>query len=352
MMDRVARHRRSSEDRRGRIRPRLVASLLLTALASSFIVAASSASSPSVPRDAPIARNAPDVIIDTDLSLYWDDATALGIANALQQQGKVRILGIMSDIRNPVAVAAIDAIDTAYGHRDIPVGAVSDSDANTAPRGYSNVVVARLPHTIRNSNDVPDAVSLYRRLLTRQPDHSVTVVLIGAYTNVAGLLLSPPGQGSDLSGRSLVAAKVKRLVIEDGLFPGGGPPLTNQKLDLSAARTVVSEPGWPTPISWVDGFTGVNTKVGGALCTSTPADNPMRIIYQSLFACGPPGDGDWDGPTMLFAIGGTQGIFSQLGQGGSAVIDSQGPDFPGQPDLLARVTSMFMWSTRKRSISE
>jgi len=44
------------------------------------------------------------------------------MANVLQQRGQVKILGIMSDIRNTVAVAAIDAIDTAYGHRHIPVG--------------------------------------------------------------------------------------------------------------------------------------------------------------------------------------------------------------------------------------
>ena len=44
------------------------------------------------------------------------------------QQGALNVLGIVSDIRNPVAVAAIDAIDTAYGHATIPLGAVAHSD--------------------------------------------------------------------------------------------------------------------------------------------------------------------------------------------------------------------------------
>jgi hypothetical protein len=82
------------------------------------------------------------IIIDTDLSRWWDDTTALGMANVLQQRGKVQILGVMSDIRNPVAAAASDAIDTAYGHGRIPVGAVADSSANTAPHGYSDVLAA------------------------------------------------------------------------------------------------------------------------------------------------------------------------------------------------------------------
>jgi hypothetical protein len=38
------------------------------------------------------------VIIDTDLSRWWDDATAIGLANVLQNRGEVRILGIVSDV--------------------------------------------------------------------------------------------------------------------------------------------------------------------------------------------------------------------------------------------------------------
>ncbi len=267
---------------------------------------------------------APRIIIDSDLSLWWDDATAIGMANILQQRGAVRILGIMSDIRNPLAVAAMDAIDTAYGHPNIPLGAVADSAADTAPHGYSNDLVDKLPHSVHSSSDVPGAVDLYRQLLAHQPNHSVTIVAIGAYTNLAGLLRSTSGQGSSLDGRALVQAKVKRLVIEDGLFPNGAPAVTNQKLDLASASYVVNGTDWPTPIAWVDGFVGTQTKVGGGLCTSVGPDNPMRIVYQWEFGCGPPGDGDWDGPTLLYAIGGKQGIFSELGQGGAAYVNAQG----------------------------
>ena len=55
-----------------------------------------------------------------------------------------------------------------------------------------------------------------------------------------------------------------------------------------------------------------------------PANNPMRIVYESRFGCGPPGDGDWDGPTLLYAVGGKQGLFSELGKGGAAYINSGG----------------------------
>ena len=308
------------------------ATVLSAMLAAVAAGACSSHSSDSASRDGPSTTTAPavsvpapvpgaPVIIDTDLSRWWDDATALGLANVLQQQGAVNVLGIVSDVRNPVAVAAIDAIDTAYGHADIPLGAVAHSDADTAPHGYSDVLARRLPHAVRNSDAVPEAVALYRRLLARQPDHSVTIVSLGAYTNLAGLIASP-------RGRSLVTEKVKRLVIMDGLFPGGVGAVTNQKLDLAAARAVVAgrtgAPPWPTPIAWVDGLDGIATKVGDTLCTRAPADNPMRIVYADLFKCGPVGDGDWDAPALLFAVADTPRAFSVLGRGGAAVINAQG----------------------------
>ncbi len=230
----------------------------------------------------------------------------------------------MSDVRNPLAVAAMDAIDTAYGHPSIPLGAVAHSDANTAPHGYTDDLVSRLPHSVHSSNDVPGAVTLLRRILASQPNNSVTFVAIGAYTNLAGLLRSKSDRHSSLDGRALIQAKVRRLVIEDGLFPGGAPALTNQKLDPTSASEVVNNNGWPTPIAWVDGFTGIETKVGGALCTTVASNNPMRIVYESRFGCGPPGDGDWDGPTLLYAVGGKQGFFSELGKGGAAYINAEG----------------------------
>jgi hypothetical protein len=282
------------------------------------------------------------VIIDTDLSRWWDDASTIGLANVLHQRGKVRILGVVSDVQNPMAVAAIDAINTAYGHGRLAVGAVAHSNADAFPHGYTDELARRLPHSIKDSDDVPGAVSLYRRMMAEQPDHSVTIVSVGGYTNLAGLLRSKHGQGSPLNGRSLVAKKVKRLVIMDGLFPGGGPAFTNQKIDLAAASAVVGGAGWPTRVAWVDGLGGILTKVGGSLCTTTPRKHPMRIVYETLFGCGPPQDGNWDAPTLLYAIGDSKGVFSELGQGGAAVINPQGglswqDDSPRRHDVYVHV---------------
>jgi hypothetical protein len=288
---------------------------------------ASSITDPSTTEPAPRAGG-PSVIVDTDFSRWWDDATVIGLANVLHRQGALNLLGIVTDIPNPVAVAAVDAINTAYGHGDIPLGAVAGSDADTSPHGYSDVLVRRLPHSVRNSDDVPDAVSAYRRLLANEPDRSVVIVSVGAYTNLAGLLASPAGPDGAPSGRELVTRKVRRLVIMDGVFPGGWEAVTNQKLDLAAAEAVVAgradAPAWPTPIAWIDGYDGIATRVGAQLCERTAPDNPMRIVYEDLFECGPPGDGNWDAPALLYAIGDVPRVFSIHGRGGAAVINDKG----------------------------
>ena len=262
-------------------------------------------------------KNAPRVIIDTDLSRWWDDVTAIGIANVLQQRGQLDILGIVSDVPNRVAVAAIDGLDTAYGHGNIPLGAVAHSASDTFEHGYTDELVRRLKHSVGSSDDVPGAVTLYRRLLTHQPDHSVTIVALGGYTNLAGLLDSP-------GGRALIAKKTKRLVIMDGFFPTGTVPLTNQQIDPAATNQVVGGAGWPVPIAWADGTIGVATKVGASLCTTVGPNDPMRIAYEALFGCAAPTDGDWDGPALLYAVGDLPGAFTELGQGGAAVINPQG----------------------------
>jgi hypothetical protein len=304
----------------GRRRGSMIAAAILIAAA---VVPATGFAS--VPQDAATrdGKAGPRVIIDTDLSRWWDDASTIGLANVLHRRGKMRILGIVSNVPNTMAVAAIDAIDTAYGHGDIPLGAVAGSEGDTFQHGYTDELVRRLPNSVRDEHDVPNAVALYRRLLAKQPDHSVTIVSVGGYTNLAGLLASKRGQGSSLDGRALAGKKVKRLVQMDGIFPGGGPAFTNQKIDLESASAVVGGEGWPTPMAWVDGLGGIQTKVGGALCAEAP-DHPMRIVYEELFACGPPGDGNWDAPALLYAIGDLRGAFTEEGRGGAAVINAQG----------------------------
>jgi hypothetical protein len=50
----------------------------------------------------------------------------------------------------------------------------------------------------------------------------------------------------------------------------------------------------------------------------------MRVVYEALFGCEEPGDGNWDAPTLLYALGDIEDAFTELGQGGAAVINKDG----------------------------
>ncbi len=55
-------------------------------------------------------------------------------------------------------------------------------------------IVARYPHKIKSTSEVPDAVAVYRKILASQPDNSVTIVTVGFLTNLSNLLNSQPDE--------------------------------------------------------------------------------------------------------------------------------------------------------------
>ena len=273
--------------------------LAVAMVVSSLVLLAGPAPSSAATRTPEVPR----VIIDTDLSRWWDDATVIGIANVLQQQGDVRVLGVVSDVPNPIAVAAIDAINTAYGHgktsRSAPSRAATPTPSRTATP-TSRPPSFRIPSPTATTS--PGAVALYRKLLAKQPDHSVTIVSFGGYTNLAGLLAFEARAGS--SSRALVAEKIKRLVIMDGLFPVGGCPRSRTRRSTSPPRPRSSAATGRRPIAWVDGLGGIATKVGATLCTAD-AEPTIRCgsCTRHCSRADRPSDGDWDAPTLLYAVG-------------------------------------------------
>jgi len=97
--------------------------------------------------------------------------------------------------------------------------------------------------------DYPDATTVYRQLLAKQPDGSVIVIAVAPLRNLANLLKSRPDEVSPLDGTNLVTKNVKRLEVMGGNYP---PNANNKdaewnfKQDPASAALVCST--WPTPI--------------------------------------------------------------------------------------------------------
>lgn len=195
------------------------------------------------------------LIFDTDMGNDIDDAMALAMIHQLQSRGLVDLLAVTSTKDHPKSAAFIDAVDAFYGRGDIPVGAVADG-VTPAEGRYLGLLDRRdtggrplFPHDLENP---PAAVSLLRQTLAAQPDGSVTMLQVGFFTNLAGLLASDPDEHSPLTGVELIGRKVAKLLVMAGAFQTIGFETDyreyNVREDVSAAQAVAA--GWPTAIVW------------------------------------------------------------------------------------------------------
>ncbi len=159
------------------------------------------------------------IIFDTDFGGDADDLGALAMLHHLVDSKECNLKAVMSWSVEEYAVSAIDAVNRFYGHPDIPLGARKDSTAYIE-WNYSKVIADKYPHQ-HNHQNVPDAVTLYRKVLAGSPDHSMVVVTVGPLKNIENLLKSSGDDISPLNGKELVHKKVREFVIMGGRFPEG-----------------------------------------------------------------------------------------------------------------------------------
>ncbi|HXL55178.1 MAG TPA: nucleoside hydrolase, partial [Chitinophagaceae bacterium] len=162
------------------------------------------------------------VIFDTDMGPDYDDVGAITLLHAFADSGKVNILATIASTKYEGVAAVLNVLNTWFKKPAIPIGvpkgnAVTQKDL----QHWTDTLIAKYPHAIKSNNEVPDAVELYRKILTQQPDYSVTIITVGFLTNISNLLQSEPDHYSLLTGKDLVKKKVKQLVCMAGKFPAG-----------------------------------------------------------------------------------------------------------------------------------
>lgn len=252
------------------------------------------------------------VIFDTDLGFDADDAGALAVLHALADRGEAELLATVTVVGDPQSAGALDVINTYYGRPNTPVGAMQGArwpDARPywfeTDTDFLAPLVREYESNVKHKSDVPGAVPLYRQTLAAQPDGSVTVVAVGFAQNLANLLASPADSFSPLSGRALVAKKVKRLVYMGSMLEPTRPDFNlgdGPYHDGRAAQRVVTR--WPTEIVFVNAEIGRDIKTGSGLRAQLP-ENPVARAYD-LYP-GVNGDGErasWDLTAVLYAVRG------------------------------------------------
>lgn len=254
------------------------------------------------------------IIFDTDIAPDYDDVGALAMLHAFADSGEINILATMSSNAYKTTAPTLSVINTYFNRPGIPIGITKDTTPSyDCPRLWAENIIAKYPHVIRSNNESEDAVRLYRKILSAQPDTSVTIITVGFFTNLANLLNSSKDDYAPLNGTELVKKKVKRLVSMAGKIDSNSSSgyEANVMADIRASRKVFAD--WPTPISLSGHEIGVNIFTGMKLIKNKAIKNsPVKDAYAiSLKYDGSTiGRYSWDQTAVLVAVRGIEPYFN------------------------------------------
>ncbi|HVX66709.1 MAG TPA: nucleoside hydrolase [Bryobacteraceae bacterium] len=211
------------------------------------------------------------VILDTDLGPDCDDAGAIAMLHALADRGEALPLAILCNTTSEWCAPAVDAINAAYGRRELSVGTLKrPGNPGGGPEwngeSFNRYLAAHYPNRFGTGRNAPDALELYLRLLKAQPDGSVAIVSIGNLTNLRDLLAAAP---------DLVRRKVRVLSVMGGRYPRGKE--SNLTADLEASKAVLAR--WPAPVMFSGFEIGDRIFTGQGLWDGRPATDPVRMAY-------------------------------------------------------------------------
>ena len=235
------------------------------------------------PLGASAAEPPTPLIFDTDMDSDCDDAAALAMLHALADRGEVEILGTMVSAKHPWSAPCVDAINTYFGRPDLPVGVPKKPAGIQQGSRYAQQIAASFPHDTPSGQDAPDATRQYRKILTAQPDCSVTIVTVGDVTNLRYLIESVPDVVSPLSGRELVEKKVAHWVCMGSRYPADLDPGKWGNFKPDAESTVRAISAWPTQITFTGGGRFAESLATGRRLAELPEDNPVRRVYELYF---------------------------------------------------------------------
>ncbi len=245
------------------------------------------------------------IIFDSDMGPDYDDVGAITILHTFADRGEAKILATIASTKYEGVAGVLNVFNTYFNRPNIPIG---------VPKGYAldlrdfqhwtDTLLVKYPHQIKTNAEAEDAVTLYREILAKQPDHSVTIVTIGFLTNLSNLLNTGADSFSSLSGKELVKKKVELLVCMGGKFPSGYE--FNVMKDAPASKNVYQN--WGTPVIFSGFEIGEKIKVGLPLIHNDAIKNsPVKDVFSLSIpqaAEDSVGRKSWDETAVLVALRG------------------------------------------------
>lgn len=269
------------------------------------------------------------ILFDTDFGGDADDLGALAMLHNLMDQGECELLGIMVWSQEENVVPAIDAVNRFYKHPEIPIG-VRQGGSYSDSSNYSIPIAARFPYEL-SYDLVPDVTELYRKILSENMDHSVSIVTVGPLMNIEKLINSEGDRYSPLSGRQLINKKVKEFVVMGGQFPEGENEWNFNGNMPGVTRFVLDN--LEVPIIFSGFELGVQIRTAAILNTTDP-QTPLYVGYKYFSEHAPwirarysgsiLDNASYDQTAVLYAVRKGDGKYWKRIEGGRCVADDHG----------------------------
>lgn len=253
------------------------------------------------------------LIFDTDIAEDYDDVGSMAMLHAFADMGEIEILATISSNSYELTGPTLSVLNTYFGRPNTPIGVTRSMHPNRpCKQGWAQVITTDYPHALKSNDDAMGAVDLYRKILSKRPDSSVTIVTVGFLTNIANLINSEPDEFSPLNGKELVVKKVKSLVSMAASLekdPNKGREY-NVFIDSVAAQIVFNE--------WENEFILSPFEVGVKILTGIPlinndsiANSPVKNSYRIAleYDKNTKGRMSWDQTAVLVAARGIEPYF-------------------------------------------
>lgn len=214
----------------------------------------------------------PKIIFDTDMGPDYDDIGAIAVLHALAAKGECEILATVASDGHATIAPAIELFNNFFKKPLIPIGIPGPSAPNfPSGNNWNEMLLQKFDQAKLKEKKYANAVDVYRQVLAREKDNSVTIVTVGFLSNISDLLDSKGDKFSPLNGVDLVKKKVKNWVAMAGAFPQGRE--FNGEKDAAASYNAIAK--WPKPILFSGFEIGDRIFTGGKVAKTGSAISPV-----------------------------------------------------------------------------
>lgn len=253
----------------------------------------------------------PRVIFDTDIDSDVDDVGALAMLLNMHKRNEIDLAAIIVTSDDPYAPLCVSAICNFYGQSDIPIGFLKGQAKLKNHSRYTRQISEQFSPSIGSHLQAEDGTSLYRRILAKSKNNSVTIITVGHLSSLMRLLQSAPDEHSPLTGQQLAEKRVKQWYCMGGQYPSGKEANFYRPDPLSTYFTLQN---WHKPVVFCGWEIGNKILTGGkrvkeALTEQHPVY--QAYLHYNNFASRP----SWDQLAVYLLSNDSASYIERIGSG-------------------------------------